>query len=75
MPYANYSALPGIFAEFLKFVKDMGTADQIGRRRRGEAAQEQVHVLEALRRETAATGTGIARDFSFLVHLRRRTLF
>ena len=30
MPYASYRTLPGIFVEFLKFVKDMGTADQIG---------------------------------------------
>jgi fatty acid desaturase (delta-4 desaturase) len=30
VPYASYRTLPGIFVEFLKFVKDMGTADQIG---------------------------------------------
>ena len=30
VPYANYRTLPGIFVEFLKFVKDMGTAEQIG---------------------------------------------
>jgi fatty acid desaturase (delta-4 desaturase) len=28
--YASYRTLPGIFIQFMKFVKDMGTADQIG---------------------------------------------
>ena len=28
--YASYRTLPGIFMQFIKFMKDMGTADQIG---------------------------------------------
>jgi acyl-lipid (7-3)-desaturase (Delta-4 desaturase) len=28
--YASYRTLPGIFIQFMKFVKDMGVADQIG---------------------------------------------
>jgi fatty acid desaturase (delta-4 desaturase) len=30
VPYSEYRTLPGVFAEFMKFVKDMGTAEQIG---------------------------------------------
>jgi len=30
VPYSSYRTLPGIFVEFMKFVKDMGTAEQIG---------------------------------------------
>jgi len=29
VPYASYRTLPGIFLEFLRFVKDMGSAEQI----------------------------------------------
>ena len=30
VPYSSYRTLPGIFVEFMKFVKEMGTAEQIG---------------------------------------------
>ena len=30
VPYSSYRTLPGIFLEFMRFVKEMGTAEQIG---------------------------------------------
>ena len=30
VPYSSYRTLPGIFVEFMRFVKEMGTAEQIG---------------------------------------------
>ena len=67
--YASYRTLPGIFMQFIKFMKDMGTADQIGdittvRHRNNELALQVDIAKTSMNSQATTTTLGVIRSQS-----------